>query len=455
MDSTRRWAGPVLGAFVAGCGLVAVPAPIAATAAGTAAGTVAGTVAATAVGPVSTAGTGAGRAGTAGTVYYVDSRAGDDAAAGTSETAPWRSLDQVNATELRPGDTVRLKRGGSWPGTLTLSGKGTAAAPITVEPYGKGAAPKISGRETACVVISGSYVRVTGVHARDCLWAGFEVGGNRNELDRVRADRNVTGVHIIGAHNVVRNSVLAGNNRMSVNDEGGDDDSGAFGVLLNGDDNLITGNVITGSYAPSKDYGFDGAAVEVFNGDRNRVTHNVSKDNLTFVELGARKGKTATGNVFAHNVVTSSRERGSFLVTRGARHAVGPVKGTVAVHNSVHLPGRDTSGWVCHDGCAPGILKLRNNVIVVGGQVGFEDGKGADEGGSVYRGRSRKFTLGPRSVMADPRFRGRDDLRLRPGSPAIGRGFRLGPDWYGGAALARDAAGTALPEAPTAGAYQH
>ncbi|MFF3437432.1 right-handed parallel beta-helix repeat-containing protein [Streptosporangium sp. NPDC002721] len=419
MNSTRPWAAPVAGALVAGNMLVAVPAATAA----------------------------------AGTVYYVDSRAGDDSAAGTSASAAWRSLDNVNAATLGPGDTVRLKRGGSWPGALTLSGKGTAASPISVEPYGKGAAPRISGRDAACVVISGSYVRVVGVHASNCQWAGFEVGGNRNELDRVIADRNITGVHFVGASNVVKNSVLRDNNRMSVNDEGGDDDSGAFGVLLNGDDNLVTGNLITGSYAGSKDYGTDGAAVEVFNGDRNRITHNVARNNETFVELGAQKGKTAGGNIFAHNVVTSSR-RASFLVTRGAGHVVGPVRGTVAVHNSVYLPARQTLGWACHDGCSPGILKLRNNVIVVGGEVGFEDGKGADEDAGVYKGRSLKFKLGPRSILADPRFRSRTDLRLRPGSPALGRGVKLGPTWYGGTGLARDLSGAKLSASPAAGAYQ-
>jgi len=390
----------------------------------------------------------------AGTVYYVDSRAGDDSAAGTSASAPWRGLDNVNAATLRPGDIVRLKRGSSWTGPLTLSARGTAAAPILVEPYGRGAAPKISGRDAACVVIPGSYVRVVGVRAGNCQWAGFEVGGNHNELDRVLADRNVTGVQFIGAHNVLRNSVLRDNNRMSVNDEGGDNDSGAFGVLLNGDDNLVTGNTITGSYATSKDYGTDGAAVEVFNGDRNRVTHNVARENKTFVELGARKGRTAEGNVFAHNVVTASRQSTSFLITRGARHVVGPVKGTVAVHNSVYLTARSTLGWACHDGCSPGILKLRNNIIVVGGQVGFEDGKGADEDSGVYKGRSLRFKLGPRSVVADPRFRSRRDLRLLPGSPAFGRGVKLGPTWYGGANLARDLSGDALPGTPAAGAYQ-
>ncbi|MEV8638589.1 hypothetical protein AB0395_43730 [Streptosporangium sp. NPDC051023] len=422
MESTRRWTVPVLTAFAAGGLLVVVP---------------------------GAAGAGEGRA------YYVDSRGGDDSAPGTSPAKAWRSLDNVNAARLRPGDVVRLKRGGNWNGSLTLAARGTAAKPVVVEPYGKGSTPRISGAEESCVVISGSYLRVTGLRASGCQWAGFEVTGDRNELDGVLADRNVSGINIIGAHNVVKNSVLTRNDRMSVNDSGGDNDSGAFGVLLNGDDNVITDNVITGSYAASQDYITDGAAVEVFNGDRNLVTRNIARDNETFVELGAEKGKTATGNVFAYNVVTSSRKRGSFLVTRGPGHVVGPVIGTVAVQNSVYLPARDTIGWSCHDGCSPGILRLRNNVIVVGGQMGYEDGKGADEGGSVYQGRSRKFKLGPKSVVADPRFRSHDDLRLGPASPARGRGLKLDPSWYGGAAPAHDLAGNSLSGTPDAGAYQN
>ncbi|MEV4160716.1 hypothetical protein [Nonomuraea dietziae] len=394
--------------------------------------------------------------GTAGTTYYVDSKAGDDSAAGTSAATAWKSLSTLNAATLEPGDTVNLKRGSSWNGPLELSAKGTAARPIVVQPYGKGAAPKLSGQDAHCVVISGNYWRVSGLRASNCQWAGFEISGDGNELVGVAADRNIAGVHITpeGARNTVRNSWLTGNNRMSVNDEGGDNDSGAFGVLVNGDDNLITGNSITGSTAASKDYGLDGAAIEIFSGDRNRVTHNLSRDNHTFTELGAKKGTTATGNVFAFNVVTSARKLGSFLVTRGSRHIVGPVKGTVAVHNSVYLPGSRTIGWSCHDGCAPDILKLRNNVIVVGGEMGWEDGKGADEGGSVYKGRSKRFKAGPRTVIADPRFVSRTDLRLSPGSPALDRGLPLGPAWYGGAALGKDFTGKALGAAPDAGAYQ-
>jgi hypothetical protein len=397
-----------------------------------------------------------GASAQAGTTYYVDSKAGNDTAAGTSATAPWKSLDQVNAADLKPGDTIAFKRGSSFAGTLTLAAKGTAARPLSVKPYGKGALAKISGADADCVVISGNHWRVSGLRASGCRWAGFQIDGDHNELSGVQADRNIAGVFVTasGSRNTIRDSVFTDNNKMSVNDDGGDNDSGAFGVLLNGDDNVVTGNTITGSFAKSEDYGTDGAAVEVFNGDRNVVTHNVSKDNETFTELGAQKGKTATGNLFAFNVVTSSRARGSFLITRGSRHIVGPVKGTVAVHNSVYLPAKDTIGWSCHDGCSPSILKLRNNVIVVGGEAGWEDGAGADEGGSVYRGRTAKFKLGPKSVVGDPRFVSRTDLRLRPGSPALGRGMTLTAKWYGGKGFAKDATGKPMSGASDAGAYQ-
>ncbi|WP_336205155.1 hypothetical protein [Nonomuraea sp. LPB2021202275-12-8] len=392
----------------------------------------------------------------AGTTYYVDSKAGDDAAEGTSATKPWKSLDAVNAADIKPGDAVSFKRGSSFTGSLTLSASGTAAKPIVIQAYGKGPHAKISGRDSGCVVVNGNHWRISGLRASNCQWSGFELAGDNNVLSDVQADHNISGVTVTptGSRNTIKGSTLADNNRMSVNDAGGDNDSGAFGILLNGDDNLVTRNTITGSHAKSSDYGIDGAAIEIFSGNRNRVTHNKSHNNNTFSELGAKKGDTATGNLFAFNVVTSSLKIGSFLVTRGPKHIVGPVKGTVAVHNSVYMPARKTIGWSCHDGCSPSILRLRNNVIVVGGEAGYADGKGADEASSVYRARTAKFRLGARSVMADPQFVSRTNLRLRPGSPARGRAVRLTPAWFGGAALAKDFTGKPLPAAPHAGAYQ-
>ncbi|MEV6985830.1 right-handed parallel beta-helix repeat-containing protein [Sphaerisporangium sp. NPDC051017] len=395
----------------------------------------------------------------AGRVYYVDAREGDDDASGAAPGRAWRSLARASRAHLGPGDALLLRRGGRWKGTLTLKGAGTAARPITVGAYGEGARPMISGRAGDCVVVAGSRTRVSDLRAHDCGWAGFRVDGRHNDLRDVYADGNVAGVWVTerGAHNMIRNSRITGNDRMSVNDDVADNDSGAFGVLLNGDDNRVIGNLIAGSYAPSHDYVYDGAAVEVYDGDRNVVARNMARDNETFTELGHGPGGTAEGNLFATNVVISSHRRGSFLITRGPGHGVGPVEGTVAVGNSVYLTGRHTIGVSCADGCSGDILTLRNNVIKVGGPVGFEDGKGIDDAGGVYDGRRGRFSPGRGSVRADPRFRSRHDLRLRPGSPAIGRGVPLGPWWYGGAAPAVDAAGRPIPRStnPDAGAYQY
>lgn len=393
-----------------------------------------------------------------GRVFYVDARKGDDDAPGTSPGRAWRSLGRAGSARLRPGDTLLFRREGRWKGTLTLRARGTAARRVILGSYGKGARPKISGRDGDCVVVKGSYWRISDLRASDCGWGGFRVDGRHNDLWDVYADRNVAGVWVTerGAHNVIRNSQMIGNDRMSVDDSAPENDSGAFGVLLNGDDNRVIGNLITGSYASSQDYVSDGAAVEVYDGDRNVVAHNVARDNETFTELGHSPGGTSRDNLFANNVVTSSRRRGSFLITRGRGHVVGPVTGTVAVNNSVYLPARRTIGVSCADGCSRKILVLRNNAVKVGGLLGFEDGSGVDDAGGVYDGRPGGFKPGRSSIRDDPGFRSRRDLRLRPGSPAIGHGVPLGPVWYGGAALAHDVTGRSIPHVkPDVGAYQH
>lgn len=87
-----------------------------------------------------------------GTVYYVDSQAGDDANAGTSENAPWQTLQKVSATTFAPGDAVLLKRGGVWDGGVTLRGTGTITDYITLGAYGTGDMPLLSGGGVDAVV---------------------------------------------------------------------------------------------------------------------------------------------------------------------------------------------------------------------------------------------------------------------------------------------------------------
>src|SRR4051794_7449757 len=77
--------------------------------------------------------------------YYVDSKSGDDANVGTSQTRPWKTLTKVNTTELHPGDRVRFRSGSTWRGQLVPRGSGTEGVPIVIDCYGNGTMPHIDG----------------------------------------------------------------------------------------------------------------------------------------------------------------------------------------------------------------------------------------------------------------------------------------------------------------------
>ncbi|HTJ57346.1 MAG TPA: right-handed parallel beta-helix repeat-containing protein [Devosiaceae bacterium] len=80
--------------------------------------------------------------------FYIDSTSGNDANAGTSADAAFKSLAALNRITLQPGDSVLLARGSSYSDQLTLKDSGTAGNPITIGAYGEGAAPVIKGAAT-------------------------------------------------------------------------------------------------------------------------------------------------------------------------------------------------------------------------------------------------------------------------------------------------------------------
>ncbi|HXM97365.1 MAG TPA: right-handed parallel beta-helix repeat-containing protein [Candidatus Dormibacteraeota bacterium] len=78
-------------------------------------------------------------------IFYVDSRDGDDANAGSSSEASWKTLGKVNATTFQPGDRILLKSSSVWSGQLWPKGSGVEGKPITVGMYGGGVKPVING----------------------------------------------------------------------------------------------------------------------------------------------------------------------------------------------------------------------------------------------------------------------------------------------------------------------
>src|SRR3972149_3384833 len=354
------------------------------------------------------------------TTYYLDSANGADSNSGTSATSAWRSVQKASNSLLRPGDRLLLGRGQTFVGELSISESGTAAAPIVVGAFGDGAQPVITGGGD-CVEISGSQVVVHGIHLDNCSWAGlqFATGASFNIAAGNVMTRNVVGAHAEdgSANNRIVGNQIADNTKMSrLTSTPDNDDSGAFGVLLNGDMNEVGYNVISGHDTFSYDYGRDGAAVEVFGGQSNRIHHNLALENDAFSELGNPR---SSANTFDYNVVRSSLPQSIFLVTRGAEDRNGPVLSTRLHNNTVLLTGANSQGFVCHAGCGADILFLRNNIFQASLKAGYADGA-IDEDHNLYYGGQVQLTMGPNSIIANPRFSDAAGgvLNLRADSPA-------------------------------------
>jgi hypothetical protein len=373
-----------------------------------------------------------------GVTYYVNRKTGNNANAGTRPGSAWKTLAKASSATLAPGDRLLLKRGVSWRGSLRVAESGTLANPILVGAYGVGKRPRITGA-SSCVVLSGSYVVARQLHADDCSWAGFDISGSHNRVLRTVATNNVAGVQVRddAADNAVLRNTIKNNDKMFVlTRTPTDDDTGAYGVLLQGDGTEVARNRISGSHAFSYDYGRDGSAIEVFGARNSNVHHNRSRNNLAFTELGSPK---SADNTYAYNVVRSSLGRSVFLITRGSESTWGPILGTRALNNSVLLTGASSEGVVCHSGCSGDILTLRNNVIQAVSKVGYADAD-FNESNNLFYGGLAQFSLGLGSLVANPRFSdpSAGDLHLKATSPAIDAGVDVG--------LSRDFDGRSVPQ---------
>lgn len=388
---------------------------------------------------------------TPGTHYYV-SAAGSDTGSGTSPDAPWQSLQKVNDTAFSPGDTISFRKGDEWIGNVVLDESGTPASAIRLNSYGNGTLPIVtSGEGGNCFRLNGSYIEVDGLRATNCGYAGFNVYGDHVVVKNSEASDNTAGIKVGKGSDFgnYSNNVLTDNNVMNVNTPGTrcgaadaancTDDSGAFGVLINGNDNEFSGNTVTGSTAFSYDFGRDGSAFEIYNGSRNNIHHNKAIDNNVFSEIGRSDG-AADGNVFRYNLVRSSCGQecaeAAGLIIRGPRTKFGPTNSTTFEFNTVWLNGSHSRGVVCHASC-PSSTVIRANILVAVRDALWLDGSGWTEQSNVVNGPSNvpldnSSTTAPAEFVDPPQ-----DLHLTGSSPAIDRG--------GGSASAVDLDQAAVP----------
>jgi hypothetical protein len=87
------------------------------------------------------------------TNYYFSSISGDDSRTSTqakSSLTPWKSLSKLNSffSSFQPGDSVLLKRGETFYGSITVTKSGTTSSPIIISAYGSGNKPVITSLVT-------------------------------------------------------------------------------------------------------------------------------------------------------------------------------------------------------------------------------------------------------------------------------------------------------------------
>ena len=312
----------------------------------------------------------------------------------------------TSLTSLRPaaGSTLELSRGCTFKTFLTIT-----ANSVIVTSYGSGSLPVIMrNTDGAAVSLYGSRdtirnLTLIGVPPRTWVCGGTTTpaghvdgvdiysGATGDIVTNITATGFYAGVYIMaGANgNTVQNSTLKNNLELDTNSASGS--SGAFGVLLWGNNNTVDNNNIEGNQACSIAYGRDGSAVEVFGGSGNVINSNTAWNNNAFIELGSYSGGIASGNSVVGNSVSDGPGGlgTTFLVTRGSADNDGPVYNTTASTNTVTLTKQGDQGavsyaWQPGDGT---LLTLTGNYLNLGkNQVLYEDGGFVNGGGNTFIG---------------------------------------------------------------------
>ncbi|WP_206505989.1 right-handed parallel beta-helix repeat-containing protein [Streptomyces chrestomyceticus] len=283
----------------------------------------------------------------AGTTYFVDCANGSDNADGTTESTAWRSLARANSVTFAPGDKLRLRAGTTCRGTLAPKGSGDAKTPVSVEPYGRGAAPVVDGAGASAAVLLENVeyyqlrkITVTNTGATAAQRAGIRVLlrdfgiGHHYVIDNVTV-RDVNGTDKRYPNpsggilfEAAGTSVPTGFSGIAVTDTTVDHvDRTGIGITSDWQKRTENPKGPGTTFVPNegivisrntvKDIGGDG--IILFNGNRARVTENtVDGFNIrsTDYNIGAYAWN-ADRTIFEHNTVRHGKGPGMAFAVEG------------------------------------------------------------------------------------------------------------------------------------------
>ena len=215
-------------------------------------------------------------ASAAGSTVYLDCSQPVDG--NGTQASPYNVLADVNSLTLAPGDTLALAAGATCVGTLSPQGSGTAAAPLTIAPYGTGPAPIVDGN------------------------------GAENALTLTNQDH-----WTIGAIELTDPAAT---------------ETQREGLLIQSTD----GTAHTG-------YDINGLIVDNVAGETNKATQATQFANSACIRTGAVNSGSTLNDVHVHNTTVSNCGGGGIKVRVGALTAQGT--GVHVDHNTITAVGGD------------------------------------------------------------------------------------------------------------------
>lgn len=256
-----------------------------------------------------------------GTKYYFSSSEMMDGD-GLSPETPSNDFSDLWSWDIQPGDAILLQAGAVFTENIYFEWSGTPEKPIVIAAYWSEGSnlpnkPVFQGNHSSYggIMVEGAYVSIYNVEVRGWITGiDFLSSSSHSSVQYSYITDNIMGVAVGGNNHLVSHNTIKENQVMMEDTPGGDDDYGAQGVLLSGNYCEVAYNYFEANIAPSDDYGYDGSAVEVYQGSHNYIHHNFATNGEVFTELGQQSEELLTvNNTFEYNIIVNERHNSLFV----------------------------------------------------------------------------------------------------------------------------------------------
>lgn len=403
--------------------------------------------------------------------YYIDSKEGSDAYEGNSADRPWKSFKNLAALALKPGDSIKFKRGSGFSGLLTVPQSGSADHYIVLTSYGDPSrpAPVFTNPQFKdnhfgnCIRITGKYIKIENLSFEETpsfpddvqdekFLTVWEMGAihiartaeyctiENNEIRDCPAAIKSNGRYI-----TIRNNYIHDCNRI-LKKWGW----GPLGIWIGNDHQTIVHNTIINYRAEDPRIhwpqgiggGADGGAMEIDDARYNKtdivIAYNYTRDCQGFLEVTFRDVQNVEdySNFKIHHNISDDYQQFVALWAGKSCH----LENNTIIRRKVNV--NDWGVFNIAQNNSQNVI--RNNIIVTEKDISiFNVGlQGTSRPGSIIDNNLffaasgvlnyGRESPGQKKIEGDPLFKnyasasGPADFELMQGSPALGAGLDLG-----------------------------